>query len=276
MFVASTAVSPTIPSSSCAKRFCLSSSDSGAASITSLRRPGRRGRGAAVSRSSACLASSELHRPRGAPRSRCRGSFDAPARAPPRRVVQQRPCPGQACELGDSCAHRAGADDADRRRRVGPSSLGDKSVDSRQRPADDQLLDLGGALVERRHRDVPEIALDRVVVNVAGAAVDLDRGVRRSGSPPRWRRASRSRSRSCSAPGVFEVARAPHEHPGRVGLERRCRQSSPEPVGSWRSDGRIAHAPWSTGPTHRGSPGRSRRTRRRRCSGPNRVLSWRS
>ena len=44
--------------------------------------------------------------------------------------------------------------------------------------ADDQLLDLRGALVERRHAHVAEVALDRVVVDVARAAVDLDRLVR--------------------------------------------------------------------------------------------------
>ena len=61
--------------------------------------------------------------------------------------------------------------------------------------ADDQLLDLRGALVERRHARVAQVALDRVVVDVAGAAVHLDRDVGALRPPPRWRTASRSRSR---------------------------------------------------------------------------------
>ena len=44
--------------------------------------------------------------------------------------------------------------------------------------ADDQLLDLRGALVEGGDAGVAQVALDRVVVDVAGAAVDLDRQVR--------------------------------------------------------------------------------------------------
>src|SRR4051794_26911663 len=45
-------------------------------------------------------------------------------------------------------------------------------------PADDQLLDLRGPLVQRGDAGVPQVALDRVVVDVAGAAMDLDRQVR--------------------------------------------------------------------------------------------------
>src|SRR4051794_17129303 len=50
-------------------------------------------------------------------------------------------------------------------------------VDTGRGPADDHLLDLGCALVERRDPGVAQIALDRVVVDVAGTAVDLDRQV---------------------------------------------------------------------------------------------------
>src|SRR5439155_17424056 len=42
-------------------------------------------------------------------------------------------------------------------------------VDAGHRPADDQFLDLRGALVQRGHAHVAEIALDRVVIDVAGA-----------------------------------------------------------------------------------------------------------
>jgi hypothetical protein len=44
--------------------------------------------------------------------------------------------------------------------------------------ADDELLDLRRALVQRGHAHVAKPALDRVVVDVAGPAVDLDRRVR--------------------------------------------------------------------------------------------------
>src|SRR3712207_4192306 len=52
-----------------------------------------------------------------------------------------------------------------------------KSVDSCGCSANDQLLDLGRALVEGRDARVAQVALDRVVVDVAGAAMHLDRRV---------------------------------------------------------------------------------------------------
>src|SRR3954453_22002815 len=54
-----------------------------------------------------------------------------------------------------------------RRHRVDPSRVA----------ADDQLLDLRGALVQGRDAGVAQVALDRVVVDVARAPVDLDRQV---------------------------------------------------------------------------------------------------
>src|SRR6478672_1978802 len=50
-------------------------------------------------------------------------------------------------------------------------------VDAGRRAPDDQLVDLRGPLVERRHPGVAQVPLDGVVVDVAGAAVDLDRQV---------------------------------------------------------------------------------------------------
>src|ERR1700722_15159329 len=47
-------------------------------------------------------------------------------------------------------------------------------VDAGHRAADDQLLDLRGALVQGGDAHVAEVALDRVVVHVARAAVNLD------------------------------------------------------------------------------------------------------
>src|SRR5437899_5701885 len=89
---------------------------------------------------------------------------------------------------------------------------GDQRVDAGHRPADDQLLDLRGALVERGHAHVAEIALHRVIVDVAGAAVDLDGGVRtlhrRLG---RVQLGHRGLER-VRAPEVLEPARPPDEH----------------------------------------------------------------
>src|SRR3954447_2706556 len=56
--------------------------------------------------------------------------------------------------------------------------LGDQRVDPGRGAADDQLLDLGRPFMQRGHAYVAEIALHRVVVHVARAAVHLDRGVR--------------------------------------------------------------------------------------------------
>src|SRR5215207_7821159 len=54
-----------------------------------------------------------------------------------------------------------------RRHRVDPGGLA----------PDDQLLDLGGALVQGRDPGIAQVALHRVVVDVAGAAMYLNRGV---------------------------------------------------------------------------------------------------
>ena len=93
------------------------------------------------------------------------------------RVVEQRPRAGQARELRDPGAHRPGADHADDLGSARPSQDRNERVDPGQRAADDQLLDLRGPLVQRGHAHVAEVALDRMVVDVARAAVDLDRGV---------------------------------------------------------------------------------------------------
>ena len=87
-----------------------------------------------------------------------------------------------------------------------------------ERPTDDQLLDLRGPLVQRRDADVAEVALDGVVVDVARAAVDLDRRVRAvHGGLGRVQLGDRGLGRVRLA-GVLEVTGAPHEHPGGVGL----------------------------------------------------------
>ena len=65
-----------------------------------------------------------------------------------------------------------------RRAALTGSARGRHRVDPGRVAADDQLLDLRGALVEGRDAGVAQVALDRVVVDVAGAAVDLDREVR--------------------------------------------------------------------------------------------------
>src|SRR5579884_491048 len=47
-----------------------------------------------------------------------------------------------------------------------------------QRPADDQLLDLARAFVQRRHPRVAQVLPDRILVDVTVPAVHLHRGVR--------------------------------------------------------------------------------------------------
>src|SRR3954471_19304089 len=85
--------------------------------------------------------------------------------------------------------------------------------------ADDQLLDLRGALVEGGDAGVAQVALDRVVVDVAGAAVDLDRQVR--ALDRRLRRVElrdRGLGRVRQA-AVLQVAGPPDQHPRRVALD---------------------------------------------------------
>ena len=126
--------------------------------------------------------------------------------------------PGLRRELRDAGAHRSGAEHADD---VGVASQDDR-VDAGRRAADDQLLDLRRALVERRHADVAEVALDRVVVDVARAAVHLDRGVRAL-----HRRLGRvqlgdrrlGRRRAPLRPSAKPARQT--QHPRRLGLARR-------------------------------------------------------
>src|SRR4051812_1857269 len=92
-------------------------------------------------------------------------------------------------------------------------------VDAGQRSADDQPLDLRGALVERGDAHVAERALDGMVVDVAGAAVDLDRRV---GAPLRGLGRVELRDRRLGGvrlAGVLQPARAPGEQARRVGLD---------------------------------------------------------
>ncbi len=97
---------------------------------------------------------------------------------------------------------------------------------------DDQLLDLRRALVERRHAHVAVVALDRVVVDVARAAVDLDREVRAV-----LRRLGRvelgdRRLGGRRAALVLEEAGAVDEHAARRRSARACRRSSPARAGT--------------------------------------------
>ena len=97
-------------------------------------------------------------------------------------------------ERGRELLHHLGREGVAGLRAVEPAQ-GDVSVDARSRrgaqplggshrvdpgrgAADDQLLDLRRALVEGGHAGVAQVALDRIVVDVARAAVDLDRQVR--------------------------------------------------------------------------------------------------
>src|SRR5579872_3186679 len=92
-------------------------------------------------------------------------------------------------------------------------------ADSGERAPDDQFLDLRGALVERRNTRVAVVALHRVVVHVARAAVDLDREVR---ALKRGLRRVELRDRGLERvrkPLVLQPAGAPDEHPRGIRLE---------------------------------------------------------
>ena len=116
VFVASTHSSETTSSDSCLEQLLLELEALGGGLDHELaRRQVARARRAGSSRSAAAVASSSLQRPRSAPRSRWPLICSSPAlERLGERVVQQRPRPGQAGELGDPGAHRAGAGDADR------------------------------------------------------------------------------------------------------------------------------------------------------------------
>ncbi len=159
------------------------------------------------------------------------------------RVVQQRPGPGAAGQLGDPGAHRAGAEDARSSAAARRSLQRDERVDARQRPADDQALDLRGALVQRRHPDVAEVALDRD-------------GRRRSPAPPwtwiavlaQWTADSVAYSLAIEVsvvfgrPASFSAPGAPHEHPGRVGAHLHVGEHRLHELERRRSAGRTGPA----------------------------------
>src|ERR1700738_4747106 len=52
-----------------------------------------------------------------------------------------------------------------------------EGVDTGERAADDEFLDLTGAFVQRHHPGVPQVFADRIFVDIAIAAVDLNGGV---------------------------------------------------------------------------------------------------
>src|SRR6516164_10921597 len=54
------------------------------------------------------------------------------------------------------------------------SSGGHQRVDPRHHASDDELLDLRGSLIQGRHAHIAQVALDRMVVDIAGATVYLD------------------------------------------------------------------------------------------------------
>ena len=166
---------------------CLSSSRSGAASITSSHSAIASNASTGSIRAVAASASSALSLPltaslaspsraRAAPRWSASASGSCSSvRAPERAASWAMPEPiVPAPTTPITRAERAVA--------VGCSgtlcSGGDERVDARHTPPNDQLLDLRGTLVEGRDARVTEVALDRMIVDVARAAVYLDREIR--------------------------------------------------------------------------------------------------
>ncbi len=114
VLVARTQSSETTSSASFPNSSCLSSSRSGAASITSSHGARSSIFSARSSRSPAAAASSALQRPRaGAALQMALDLLEAAVERFGHRVVQQRPGTGQAGQLGDARAHRAGTGHAD-------------------------------------------------------------------------------------------------------------------------------------------------------------------
>src|SRR5215212_696597 len=204
VFVASTqsgpAASATRESSS-----RLSSSDSGAASMT-ISAPASAASSPAGS-SRAAAASSRRRRARSSPRSSAAASGSCTSVRAPAAAA--------------SCAMPAPIVPAPRTPTTpGATRLGgDERVEPRLGSPDDELLDLRGALVERGHAHVAEVALDGMVVDVARAAVDLDRlmgaVLRGLGRVELGDRGLRGRGPAF----VLEEPGAPDEHPRRVRLD---------------------------------------------------------
>src|SRR4051794_4122815 len=202
VFVAS-AQSAATASATRESRSRLSSSDSGAASITTSASARAARSGAAASGAS----SPSRRRARSSPRSSAAGSGSwTSVRAPAAAASCAMPAPIVPAPRTPTTRGATGL-------------RGDERVQAGLGAPDDELLDLGGALVERRHAHVAEVALDRVVVHVARAAVDLDRlvgaALRRLGGVELGDRGLRGRGPA----SILEEAGAPHEHPRRVGLD---------------------------------------------------------
>ncbi len=181
VLVASTQSSATISRRARVNSSALTSRRSGAASMTSSHGPSAcRSRRSRCSPSAASAAFA-LQRPRSAPRRRLFRMRSSARSA----VPSTGSCSSVRAPAGSaaSCAIPAPIVPAPKTPTtwVTPQRLGHvghERVDAGHRAADDQLLDLRGALVERRDAHVAEALLDGMVVDVARAAVDLDRGVR--------------------------------------------------------------------------------------------------
>ena len=132
---------------------------------------------------------------------------------------------------------------------------------------DHHLLDLVGALADREDLGVAVEAADRVLLDVAVAAVDLDRLL---GRPDREAAGDQLRlggGQGERLAGVLLQRGAPGRAAGRPRSGPRGRRSSPGSPGTWRSPGRRPGAPWRRRSPRRGRPGRGRRPSRRRRSG---------
>ena len=204
-------------------RFRFRSRSSGAASITRSQ-SFRTSMIVSVSiRSSASIASCSLQRPRSAPGAGHREAPQCPAPVPCCRARRSRSgirrAPRSARSPRPSSRRR-------RRRRLRRTELTQSSavgrdhrVDPGRVPPDDQLVDLGGALVQRGDPGVAEVALDRVVVDVAGSAVHLDGCVGAlDGGLGRVVLRDRGLDRVADA-AVLELAGAVDQQPGGVPLD---------------------------------------------------------
>ena len=156
-----------------------------------------------------------------------------------------------------------------RRRRGPPRGRGrpQHALSAAQRPRDHHLLDLVGALADGEDLRVAVHAAHRVLLDVAVAAVDLDRLLGAAHREPaglelRLRGGEREvlALRPSAAPPCRSAA-APPRSPSP------CRRAWPGSPGTSRWAGRTPCAPWRRRAPGRARPGRGRRpSPRRRCA----------
>src|SRR5262249_23911484 len=100
-----------------------------------------------------------------------------------------------------------------------PRSISDEGALARERPADDQLLDLARPLVQGRDPGVAQVLADRVLVDVAVAAENLHGAVRRAHGRLARVELRHGRLQRVLRARVGEGGGAPRQQPRGLGLD---------------------------------------------------------